>query len=363
MGADEIVAMPFDLLRGPGFIRRFYPIHAVYALLSLAAAIGAAFVRPSSMVALRAYLDADLVISSGGAYLGGPRPGINLTTAFQIVLARILDRPCVIAPVTVKPMSAPVRFIVGRALRGSSVFGRDHGTVARLRRLGIPATFSGDLAFLSRATESDRPRHRAKESLCVAVAPRQFGWDTEPFARRAELEAATVGVLTSLVRERGARILVVAQSTAAGLEDDAAEITRLLSRLPSDVAPSVRRLPHARSVDEVIAQYAEADVVYAYRLHAAITALMAGTPSLVIDYEPKVRGVLSTVGLGDWVISSAEAADPVTVQERLVTLAARADPGEMRRSIERGQRLTSPFVSELQDLLGKAAASSSGSKA
>lgn len=363
MGADEIVPMPFDLSRGPAFIRRFYPVHAMYALLSLAAVTVVAFLRPSSMVALRAYVRSDLVISSGGAYLGGPRPGINLATAFQIVLARILNRPCVIAPVTVKPMSAPVRFIVARALKGIPVFGRDHGTVARLRRIGIPATFSGDLAFRSRAAEPPRPRHRSLESLCVALAPRQFGWDTEPFARRAELEAATVRVLTTLVRERGARILVVAQSTATGLEDDDAEITRLLSRLAPDVAPSVRRLPHARSVDEAIAQYAEADVLYAYRLHAAITALMAGTPSLVIDYEPKVRGVLSTVGLGDWVISSAEASDPVMVEGRLVGLAARADQAEMRLSIERGSRLTSPFVVELEDMLGAAAASASGSDA
>jgi polysaccharide pyruvyl transferase WcaK-like protein len=352
LGADEVVPMPFDLIRGPWIVRRFFVIHALYALWNLAAITILAILRPDSLPALRAYRRADLVISSGGAYLGGPRPGINLMTAYQIMLARLLKRPIIVAPITLKPMSVLVRAIIATALQGVRVFGRDESTVARLQRNGIRSKLAADLAFRSRASQFPRNFERSTdERMVVAWAPRQFGWDADAYARRIEIAEATLRVLTWFVRERDARLQIIAQSTASGLEDDHREIDRMLARLPPDVRDAADLLPPPRSLDEAMAQYARADVLYSYRLHAAILALFAGTPSLVVDYEPKVRGVLGMIGLSHWVVTSDGATDPVTVADRLFSLASGPDARDMERAIALGAELTAPFEAGIATLV------------
>jgi polysaccharide pyruvyl transferase WcaK-like protein len=356
LGADEVVPMPFDLIRGPRMVRRFFVIHALYALWNLALVTLLAVLRPDWLPALRAYRRADLVVSSGGAYLGGPRPGINMMTAYQIMLARLLRRPCIVAPITLRPMSLLVRKIVSTTLQGVTVFGRDGRTVARLKREGIRAILAADLAFKSRAARfprnSDRP---AAGPIVVAWAPRQFGWDTAPYARRKEIAEATLRVLTWFVRERGARLQIIAQSTADGLENDRREIERMLAILPPDVTDATDVLPPPTSVDEAMVQYARADVLYSYRLHAAILALFAGTPSLVVDYEPKVRGVLGMIGLSHWVVTSDDATDSAAVADRLSMLAKGTDAHTMERAIACGEELTAPFEEGIANLVRQVA--------
>ena len=353
LGADEVVPMPLDILAGPQIIRRFFPVHALWICWRLALITVCAVLRPVWLAALRAYQEADLVVSTGGAYLGGPRPGINILTAYQVVLARVLGRECVIAPVTIKPMSRPVRAIVSTALRGARVFGRDEETVQRLRRLGVQARLACDVAFRSPVRSRARRRLESeRHAFVVALAPRKFGWDAEAYEARADIAAATAQTLTTLVRDHGARVLVIAQSNANGLENDLDAIDEVMQILPADVRSAAELLPPAGDLDEAVAQYARANVVYAYRLHATILALLAGTPSAVIDYEPKVRGVLGMLTLGHWVLTPEEASNATTVVDRLVRLTAATESDHIADALAIAERMNIPFERELVRRLG-----------
>ena len=351
LGADSVVPMPLvdDLLQAPGWMRRMYPLLAARMAWRLVAFAVRATVAPESSPALRAYLESDLVISTGGAYLGGRRPGINLLTGFQIMLARSLGRECLIAPVTVKPMSFIVAKVLSVALRGTTIFTRDAPTLDRLRQVGLGARLASDLAFRSpsaaRAAAEPRAEH---EGLVIAWAPRQFGSDSDAHRARGAIEVAAMAALTSLVRKHDARLLLITQSNAEGIENDLAVIERVRVHLAADVRSRTVSLPPAADIGESIAQYARADVLYGFRLHAAILALMAGTPSLVVAYEAKVTGVLEQVGLADWVIEPAEAMDASVVVKRLLSLAE----SQVARRIKAARRAADiahvPFEDELR---------------
>lgn len=356
LGADEVVPMPVAL-SAPRVVRRFFPLHALWVCWRLAITTARAMTRPSSVPALRAYQRADLVVSTGGAYLGGPRLGINVLTAYPIMLARMLGRPCVIAPVTIKPMSRLVSAIVSTALRGTTVFGRDAGTVDRLQGLGLDSRLASDIAF--RSPVRPRAPHQSASSgagLVVAVAPRKFGWDAEAFQARADIAAATAQALIRLVRRHGARLLIIPQSNASDLENDLDAVDDLMASLPPDVLGAAERLRPAETIEEALAQYQRADVVYAYRLHAAVLALLAGKPSAVIDYEPKVRGVLGMLQLSDWVVSPEHASDPATVVERLNDLAGENQTERMTAALAIAARMSAPFEQELARRLSPDAA-------
>jgi polysaccharide pyruvyl transferase WcaK-like protein len=227
------------------------------------------------------------------------------------------------------------------------VFGRDQATVSRLGGLGVRASLGSDLAFRSPAASRLRADATPRAGLVIAVAPRQFGWDSEAYPVRDEIAAATAGAITILVREHNARVLVVTQSSAADLEHDPDAIDQLLPMLSPDARAVTELLPTADRIEDAIDQYARADIVLAYRLHAGILALRAGTPSLVIDYEPKVRGVLGMVDLQHWVLTPREASDDRCIVDRLIALQQSAEADRIRRAVRIAESLAAPFDAEL----------------
>lgn len=353
LGADVVVPMVFDLLQAPTWIRRAYPLLAAWAAWAVASVILRAVVLPRSTSALRAYMDADLVVSSGGAYIGGRRPGINLVTGFQIALAGLLRRPCLVAPVTVKPMSRIVAAILSVVLRRAVVFARDTPSAFRMAKIGIDAVVSSDLAFRSPAANRSSSSRRATDRPIVGWAPRQFATDSDVHRIRGAINDAAVRAICSVVRARNANLMIIAQSTADGVEDDMPGITQALRRLPDDIrARTTVVVPN--DIDEAVAHYAAVDVLYAFRMHAAIMALLAGTPALVVGYEAKVQGVFDLVGLGDWVVTPSEAVDGPRVAERLVelSLARGAATARINRATARARELDRPFMSALRRRLG-----------
>ncbi len=353
LGADDTVPMVVDPLTAPGWMRATYPTLAVWVVLSIAFAVLTALVAPRSRVAIRAYRDADLVVSCGGGYLGGGRPGSNMLLVFRIAFARLLGKRAVVAPVTVKPMNSIVARLIGTGLRGARVFARDLPTIARLAEVGIPATYASDLAFrspaLTRAGKRPRPIH---SGLVVAWAPRQFGSDSDAYRDRAAIEEQTIFALSALVRDRGARVILVAQSNVSGLEDDLIVINRVLRRLPEDLRASVETPAPAHGVEEAVGQFARADVLLSSRMHAGIMALFAGTPSLIVGYEPKVKGVFELLGLADWLIDPEAMPLGPKLAAHLAALATDAERGRIGPALERARAAFGELDAVLRDMLG-----------
>ncbi|HEX6271636.1 MAG TPA: polysaccharide pyruvyl transferase family protein, partial [Polyangiaceae bacterium] len=107
-----------------------------------------------------------------------------------------------------------------------------------------------------------------------------------------------------LVRERAAEVTFV--STCQGIPEywtnDARTAGEIVARIAPDVRPSVRLDGNFRRPEELLELFATTDLVVATRMHAAILALMAGTPVLPIAYETKTSEVFASLSCGDLVL-------------------------------------------------------------
>jgi colanic acid/amylovoran biosynthesis protein len=123
---------------------------------------------------------------------------------------------------------------------------------------------------------------------------------------------------THLVREHGARVrfLSTCQGRPKYRYDDSAVALDIVALLPDDVRARVEVDRAAHHPVAIRDAYAEADLVIATRMHAAILALAAGTPVLGIAYEFKTQELLDTLGLPDWV-EDIETITPGTLVARL----------------------------------------------
>ena len=144
---------------------------------------------------------------------------------------------------------------------------------------------------------------------------------------RDRLEATQLAAVIDLLRTDAAlRLEFVPQVDVEDIDDDRVTIARLERQLSPEFDGRVSVLTPPASIEETIDAYGRYDVVLTSRLHAALLALLGGTPSLVVGYEPKVSGVLATLGLDDRVIPPDGSWGPAEIASWLRRLMR--DPGD-----------------------------------
>ena len=298
LGADSVAPPLLSIHDVPGWARTKRLYLLLHVIGRIARSLAARVVPPLADDSMRAYARATLVVSAGGAYLGGRKPGVNLVRGYNIAYGRVWGRPTIAAPMTINPPSRVVRLLLSNLLRGVAIFARDHETIVRADALGLRATYAPDLVF--RAARGRAPGH---PSGVVAWAPRGYRPDQDAWAARDRLETSQLAAVSDLLRtDDGLRLEFVPQVDVEEIDDDRVTIARLHRLLRPEFDGRVSVLTPPASIDETIDAYARFDVVLTSRLHAALLALLGGTPSLVVGYEPKVSGVLATIGLDDRVI-------------------------------------------------------------
>jgi colanic acid/amylovoran biosynthesis protein len=342
LGADGVVRPLISQHDAPAWARLHRIGLLAYVVLRMVWLALLARLGIHADAAARAYRDADVVVSAGGAYLGGPKVGINLVKAANIAFARSARRPMIIAPMTINPPGGGVRRLLRWALRGATVFVRDVPSRQRLARMGIGSTVVPDLAFRAPAVVAASSRSeppRATGYLCWS--PRSYRPDHDAWAERSALEEACVAAVTAVLRSTDLRVRFVPQVTASAEDDDRAAIDRLRSMLPPDVVDRVEACDPAPDVAGAVEQFASCEVLLASRLHASILAMASGVPSLSVAYEPKVAGVLSGIGLDNRVIAVDASVTADDIAARLLQL---REPAESDRTREAGASTRGAFA-------------------
>jgi colanic acid/amylovoran biosynthesis protein len=236
--------------------------------------------------------------------------------------------------------------------------------------MGLSAEITADEAFLfgeaypaGSATPAPAPDFRAGLAPgrpLVAVSLRNWHFPDSP-AERAEKNERYLGAVAEtvrrLVQERGARVLFV--STCQGVpeygHDDSAVAAGIAARLGEKAVASCQ-LPVASKpgqalttgnwqlatessvvVDRAWHHPAElrailggCDAVVATRMHAAILAMLAGTPALAVGYEAKSRELYARMNLAEWCLDIA-GADVDNLPERAGALLDRG--AELRAAL------------------------------
>ncbi len=320
LGADAVVKPLISQHDAPGWAGRQKLLLLAYVATRLARLTVLARLGRYSDDAARAYRDADLVVAAGGAYLGGPKVGINLVKAANIAFARTAGRPMIVAPMTINPPRGRVRDLIRWALRGATTFVRDAPSRQRLATLGIDSAVAPDLAFRAPAVRSAGSPSPRPASGVLCWSPRSYRPDHDAWAERGAVEDACVGAVTAILRDSDLRLRFVPQVTARAEDDDRQAIERLRSRLPADLAGRIEACEPAEDVAGAVEQYASCEVLLASRLHASILAMASGVPSLAVAYEPKVAGVLASIGLEDRVVAVDGSVSADQIARRLLQL-------------------------------------------
>jgi polysaccharide pyruvyl transferase WcaK-like protein len=257
-----------------------------------------------------------LVISGGGQiddFWGGPWSH-PFSLALWTSLARLRGCPVIALSLGGTQLRHRLsRVFVRHALSlAQSRSFRDPSTRAFVATLGLPERdpVMPDLAFA--CPRPPRPNHRPTPPV-LGICPIAADAWTHPDDPAA---ARLLDRLEALARDRlehGWSINLFASQVVA----DRPVVEQLARRLTT--SPHRGRLVRLRtspvaSVADFLNAAASVDLLVAARMHAVLLSFVAATPAIAICYDPKVRSLMSQVGLLPYALDLAEADAPRLAQ-------------------------------------------------
>lgn len=253
--------------------------------------------------ALAELAGADLVVSTGGTYLVERYP---LAERFVDLRAALLARrPLVLFTQSLGPFRrARNRIALGPIVRRARlVLVRDERSRRHLLDLGADprrVELSADAAFALPGPHPVAPRSGDARSPRIAVSVRHWLHFQSPDGRR-RYEQAVAELVHALVARRGAEVTFVStcQGASRYAKDDSVTAEAIAERLPAETRRSVTVDGAFHRPGELIEVLGGFDLVVATRMHAAILALVAGTPVYPIAYEFKTEELSERLGLAD----------------------------------------------------------------
>jgi len=284
-------------------------------------------------------VDADVVADvSGISFVDGRRAAMLVYNMMLVAVPLLLGQPVVKCSQAMGPLRTPRNRRLARLVLPhlEAICPRGTVTEAHLRAFGLdnlrPAA---DLGFAMAVPDGVRARVRATLARrggpgpYLVVAPSQIV-DRYCTAAGIDYRGMLVELIEATVECGDHRVVIVAHAveTRGG-------------------ATHMNDLPLCRAIRDAIGRHDEVvlfdedllptelraiiglgDILVTSRLHAMISALVEGTPMLVIGWSHKYAEILEPFGLGDVALSYDELAAGASVTERVSSVADRAD--EMR---------------------------------
>ena len=295
--------LPFAALT-PLFTRRIF--HRAFFGLTPAA------LRPL----LRAYLDADLIVSVPGGFLYSSGLGLTLAiSVFILALAWLAGKPFYVFPQSMGPLARAwecrlLRWILGKA---RVVMVREKASLDLLNRCRfthprlhlVPDTaFAFDGAPFAEAEAWLRSQGIDPEKDRPLMGLTAINWSAQNFnfTRQSEYEAACAGAARRFLEEHGGRIILFPQvwgPTAA--HDDRVPARRIAAQL-AGLSNAVTMVEQPLPPTLLKSVYGRMDIFIGTRMHSNIFALSEGVPCLAIGYMHKTRGIAEMAGMGEWVL-------------------------------------------------------------
>lgn len=279
-------------------------------------------------VLLSAARSADLVVIGGGGLIQDETSPFNLPYHLSRAwLATLAGTPWIGLALGVGRLETGLGTTLARTLsRARAVTVRDEPSLALLEGLGVPATLAADAAFhlATGPTAPDAPQgariapasHRMSsppevevdglastgrrpdhldDVLTVSLRPwagpgglLPVGWRRSTGSLDDAMVAPAAAALDRAADRTGLTVRFVALQT----DRDAALHAAIAARMRT---PTQLVVPDVTSVLEAVGR---GRVVVAMRYHAAVAATLAGRPSVLLGYSPKVDALAATLGIG-----------------------------------------------------------------
>ncbi|UVF79305.1 polysaccharide pyruvyl transferase family protein [Gordonia mangrovi] len=264
------------------------------------------------------FADADLVVGVGGSNLysdASVNPLVSMARLFTLTIplrtAALMDIPTVLLGHTLGPFPPTRRTTAAMARRmlssATATIVRDQASLKVAADLALPGPeLAPDMAYAIEPTMSERVSSvvdgldvpmRRTAVIAMRAHPSLGPADDLRVCRELVVSA-------QLLRDRGLidQVLVVAHTLGPTDIEDDRPISRTLTGLLREAGVPVHYLDDDLGPDELAALYGLAGAMIAVRLHAAVLALLSGTPTFAIGYfSAKSTGVMTSAGLADCV--------------------------------------------------------------
>ncbi|MFA9446158.1 polysaccharide pyruvyl transferase family protein [Egicoccus sp. AB-alg6-2] len=277
---------------------------------------------------LRAVGEADAVVFGGGGLVQDDSSALNLPYHLaRVALARMRGTPWAAVGLGVGGLATrAARGLVHAALQDSvGIAVRDEDSRRLLEEVGVPgAVVAADLAFALAgsappsseevAENGDGEAQRDGDRLVVCLRPWSSGHARLPAASQADTTPDThLDALATALDTAAQRTGLPVEFVALQADRDDAVHERVAARMTT---PTTRSTP---TLAELLPTVARARAVVAMRYHGGVAATLAGRPSVLIGYAPKVDALAHELGAGGKVLGW-DPADLADVPEALTAV-------------------------------------------
>jgi len=295
-------------------------------LAILYALIGASFIKRGinlpgmemilGRLSLDAYINADLVISTGGSFLNDFYAPGNLGRLLGLYFAKKLGKPVVLYAQSIGPLDrAPYRQIAQHVLNKVDLIilrdSRSKKILASMKVNKPPIYVTADAAF-AMPLVSPKPmqiwRHEAsipieKKGLKVSISVRRWPHYLVVNGHK-EYVAAIAALADWLIVDRDAQIVFISTCTGfAGYHtDDRVVAHEVIDRMVQCKRKKPVIIYGEYTPQELSAMYGCMDLHIGTRMHSNILAMLAKTPVVAIAYEFKTKELMEAFGLGEYVV-------------------------------------------------------------
>lgn len=260
------------------------------------------------------YLDADLVISTGGQFLTDIYFPGKVGVLWEHYFLSQLDTPVIIYAQTLGPFERqPYRIMTKMVLnKAELIITRDRKSkeIVENLRVSTPIHFTADAAF-----SMDSPTNREipldaldvtdtlpdKNEATISISVREWNHTDEDMSVD-DYAQTFADVADWLVGEKSMN--VVFASTCTGLagyhKDDrfiAAQVVDLMEYGDRD---EVQILAGEYTPQELVEVYEQFDLHIGMRMHSCILAMLAETPVIAVQYQHKSTGLMEIFDLKDY---------------------------------------------------------------
>lgn len=265
---------------------------------------------------IQPYLDADLVISTGGQFLTDVYFPEKVGVLWEHYFLSQLNTPIVIYAQTLGPFDRqPYRRMTKSVLdKTNLIITRDQKSKEIVEDLGVstPAYFTADAAF-SISPQTDRESLldtlSASDTLpnknvfTVSISVRE--WSHTDAGMSVDDYAQTIADIADwLVKEKNANVVFASTCTSlAGYHNDDRLIAgQVVNHMEHGQRDEVQILTGEYTPQDLVEIYEQMDLHIGMRMHSNILAMMAETPVVAIQYQFKTKGLMEQFGLLDYMI-------------------------------------------------------------
>lgn len=320
--------------------------------------------RPDLVAA--AARSADLVVLGGGGLIQDETSPFNLPYHLSRVRpAQRAGTPWIGLALGVGRLDTGLGRRLATSLRhAAAVTVRDAPSLALLEELGVPGRLAADAVLHLAAPQDPPPRVEVEEMmtvprpatgppedvLTVSLRPWSGPGGLLPVSWRrqaGEVAASFVPTVAAALDRAVARTGLPVRFVALQSDRDAALHAQVAARMST---PTQQVVP---GLQDVMAEVGRGRAVVAMRYHSALAATLAGRPSVMIGYSPKVDALAAQLGAGSRSLAFTDH-DLARVDDAVVELLAdeQAATERVTKARQQLQRAAQVNVEELRRVAG-----------